>query len=35
MIITTVFIDRDGTGGGNGHFKMIEDFKLCWFWRSD
>ncbi|QYH53145.1 HAD-IIIA family hydrolase [Liquorilactobacillus hordei DSM 19519] len=26
-MITTVFIDRDGTVGGNGHFKMIEDFK--------
>lgn len=27
MTITTVFIDRDGTVGGDGHFKMIEDFK--------
>lgn len=25
---TTVFIDRDGTIGGNGHFQSLEDFKL-------
>nr|WP_252894791.1 hypothetical protein [Liquorilactobacillus satsumensis] len=25
---TTVFIDRDGTIGGNGHFQSLQDFKL-------
>ena len=25
---TTVFIDRDGTIGGNGHFKSLQDFRL-------